>query len=411
MVTGAQLSYLYPGLNSEALTVYDKKLSLSVALAEDELELISTKLTFGPDYTRFRSVCKSWRSAAPKRPQLPWLIVHDDRTLSDVETNFFSLYQFSFETNKFTQICELSESPLLSTVDDLTVCIGSSYGWVAFFNRRTSSVSLSNLLTNSTFDLPNLQNWYDIDSSSDINTHRFSFILTSDPGESFSNCFALIYCPERILYCKVGCSGWIEMHQTDFDGFKKIHFCCYRGRIFFASGIDVFVCDFGWFGWNPSVCKIVSIDSYNTRIRDLLFRIQESYLVESDADLLLALVYGIDCNEDCCEDCDEHYCFQTFKLEFDWQLVKLVEVTTLGDKSLILGLKTTFSLTASKYPGCKENSIYLPLLSYDSVVRRIIQVLVIYDFKEGKSVFIKDDYSPDDAYTIYCAWFTPSLLM
>lgn len=375
----------------------------SMVFSKDELELISRKLTFDPDYIRFRSVCKSWRSAAPKRPQLPWLIVQNDSKLSDKETTLFNLYQFSFEANKFTQIPGLTKSSLPSFNDDLTVCVGSSHGWVALFKHSTSSVWLFNPLTKSTVDLPNLQNWGHICSSSEINTYRFSFNLTSNPSDSLSDCFALIHCSPWILFCKIGSTDWIEMRCPPFEVISDFQFCSYRGKIFVASGIDVYVCDFGWLGWNPSISKIFTVSPKDAPVRNE--RMELSYLVELDGDLLLVLVYY-----GCCIYCYPDYKFQVFKLEFGWQQVKLVELKSLGDKSLFLGLKSAFFLTASKYPGCKPNCIYLPMISYNYKDRSITQLLINYDFEKGESVLVHDDSDPEDLDMFHCAWFTPNLL-
>lgn len=76
-----------------------------------------------------------------------------------------------------------------------------------------------------------------------------------------------------------------------------------------------------------------------------------------------------------------------------------------------MSLDTSFSLIARKYPGCKENSIYLPELSYNFEDRSIIQKLMVHEFDEDTYVFTTKDYFPDNEYRLRCAWFTPSLLM
>lgn len=57
-------------------------------------------------------------------------------------------------------------------------------------------------------------------------------------------------------------------------------------------------------------------------------------------------------------------CGETFKVynvvfsDADGSMVKHVEVETIGDEALFLGKNHSFSLSASKFPGCQPNSIY-----------------------------------------------------
>ncbi|KAL6190134.1 hypothetical protein ACLB2K_036533 [Fragaria x ananassa] len=72
-------------------------------------------------------------------------------------------------------------------------------------------------------------------------------------------------------------------------------------------------------------------------------------------------------------------CGETFKVynvvfsDADGSMVKHVEVETIGDEALFLGKNYSFSLSASKFPGCQPNSIYYTGDS-DTFVIRIFDV-------------------------------------
>ncbi|KAJ8498283.1 hypothetical protein OPV22_008835 [Ensete ventricosum] len=95
------------------------------------------------DYVHFRAVCSTWRSAAvdPRRrpPQLPWLLLHHDRTTNRL--SFFSLSDAKTHSIK-----------LPHRACDCRVCL-SCDGWLVL-KKASSRICLLNPLSRTLLDLP-----------------------------------------------------------------------------------------------------------------------------------------------------------------------------------------------------------------------------------------------------------------
>ncbi|XP_047053304.1 putative F-box protein At5g14160 isoform X2 [Lolium rigidum] len=104
-----------------------------------------------PDYIRFRAVCTSWNRVCVCRdvsndPRVdPWLML-PTKTLEDAK--FFSIPERKNETIRI-----LSTATIFGSV---WTPVGSSHGWLVFFNLNQGTIQLVNPISGGQFELPPL---------------------------------------------------------------------------------------------------------------------------------------------------------------------------------------------------------------------------------------------------------------
>ncbi|XP_038982192.1 uncharacterized protein LOC103697832 [Phoenix dactylifera] len=169
-------------------------------LPEELLELIAKKVGLLSDYIRFRSVCKSWHSAAwpgNLRPHPPILLLPHNRFIDS--RSFFSLY-----TGKTRTI-------FVPGTSNKTI-LASSCGWMLLLDIAAIGVSLRNPVTGAQIQLPPPTSFGErpgLDCS--YLFYRWEGFLSLGPDSSQRDWVVMVLCHDGskdIHYCRPGDGAW-----------------------------------------------------------------------------------------------------------------------------------------------------------------------------------------------------------
>ncbi|KAJ7005733.1 hypothetical protein D5086_004135 [Populus alba] len=325
-------------------------------LPPELLQLITQKQTNLRSCRFVRAVCKSWRSALPKKPhdllgQLPWLLLPYQND-SPNHRGFYNL------ADGKTYRLELPESYEKR-------CCGSSHGWLVMVE-ETPAIFLLNPLTKARIDLPSLstspnfptevvfknsRNLHPSSIRSSKQRLRDRFIrkvrVSVDPSLVSNFMVMAIYGTEHenLAFCASGDIAWTIIRETSPPlNYKDIMF--HGGNFFVIDKVG-----------RVSICKTDNPPSL-IHVADPppvppKMGYKQWYMANLNGSLLLVgrlrkyhvPVYGY-----------ETFSFVAYKLEREES--KWSEVESLGDKMLFLGWNCSHSVSALDFNRCKGDCIY-----------------------------------------------------
>ncbi|KAK4742673.1 hypothetical protein SAY87_000674 [Trapa incisa] len=339
-------------------------------LPKELLEKISLQIPIYSDYIRFRAVCRSFWSSAPRfpyhlPPQLPWLLLPVDSSYS----SFFNLQ------DRRVHYFPRSTGAGPPFPFNRHRCCGSSHGWLAATG-ESPEITLVNPLTMSKVDLPPLTTFpnvvafdyanvgreYIVRNSSgalvtrDLAVMRDSFIekivLSSGPadGPGFV-AVALLTCGDGLAFCRSDDSRWTFVEGAGYYNSDVI----FRDGSFYAlsrAGLLAVITIHGPFSSPPEVNYIPSRGLVNGDLQ---------YLVEAGEDLFLVtryIHYEFEDEESPVRYRTDH--FDVFKLDLCGQpyCPRWVKLEGIGDCMLFVGRNSSLAFRASEFPGCLGNCIY-----------------------------------------------------
>ncbi|KAF8406563.1 hypothetical protein HHK36_008651 [Tetracentron sinense] len=276
-------------------------------LPNDLLEQIMGRISSSADQTRFRAVCKSWKSTGRVRPsnQLPWLLAYDDDSWNQCKL----VDPTSKRTYTVNTIFNGEEEK-----KNITVC-ASKHGWLLL--SMGSSVFLYCPFTNEKINLPNSETPFQIAA--------FSTTPTS-PDCVFFGLFSSIHNTTIISTYRHGEETWTtHIFDNTFNGIKNV---VYSQGIFYCANLRgaLWTFDVAKKDWSmlekPNAVLDVPSSNYQT------------YMVESQGDLiLLVLLHNLG---------SWSRFFKLDRLRMAW-----VKIDSLGDQSLFLGC-SSFSVSATR---------------------------------------------------------------
>ncbi|CAL8995477.1 unnamed protein product [Prunus brigantina] len=330
-------------------------------LPPELVESIAKKLTIYADYLRFRVVCHSWLACVPKTPQhlppqLPWLMLPQSQP-NQTHRAFFNL---SNSRVHFLHLPEASHRKRRC---------GSSHGWLVILD-ETPTVLLVNPLTRAKRHLPPLSAFPNVvrfdysevgreyalqSSSGDVYTRslaqmRDSFlkkvVLSSSPLEASGfTALAILSQTGDLAYCRDGDQSW-----TFIDGARSFSEDVISvNGLFYAvdsKGV-VAVCDVE----GPSAPRVAIIPT--PRLDDAA---DMRYLVNLGADLLLVSRH---LEIERWDNINVNYRTTGFVVfRMNWVGERWEKVENLGERMVFIGENSSFSLSASDFPGSVGNCIY-----------------------------------------------------
>ncbi|KAG7594224.1 hypothetical protein ISN45_Aa01g029930 [Arabidopsis thaliana x Arabidopsis arenosa] len=318
-------------------------------LHEDLIDLLANNLSSNINLLRFRSICKPWRSTIATKKRLH---NHFERNLPTFKkkktvvfpSTFFRVTLPSPCPNKGwliknRQVSESSKNNLLSplsgkpitpsdkTLDLLKLGVSEirqSYN-VQYLTKITKRVSGRDVI---------------VGYKSSANSARVVFL---------NNMFFVVDFKNEIWCCKSGEESrrWTRINNEEAKGFLdiilhkgKVYALDLTGAIWWISLSELSIYQFG-----PST----PLDYYD------IDNCKEKRFVEYRGDLcvLHRFCKKFRVNRVLIE---RTVGFKVYKM--DKNLVKWVEVSSLGDKALIVATDSCFLVLASEYYGCLENAIY-----------------------------------------------------
>ncbi|XP_062197562.1 uncharacterized protein LOC133900432 [Phragmites australis] len=366
--------YVHPPLMEEATAN-----SESPELPEDILMDIFALLEI-PDLVRVGSVCSSWRAAyislhsfgRYRRPQTPCLLY----TSQADGDNVACLYSLS---EKRVYKLTLPEPPIRSRY-----IIGSSQGWVVTADER-SELHLVNPITGEQIALPSvttieqvkpiyddagviqqyeLLQYYGEEVIGDPSIHALdnlrdklytkAFVFSDSSTGSYI--VVLIHNPiYQLSFARAGDSKWTWLPpNAEYDD------CIYMDGLLYAltsmCGIDAFDLT------GPTIVRKVVMDDTKYYIYEHLYMAQapsgDVLLVSREQDVAV----GDDEGEDAPERDISEIIMETRKImlyKVDIAAKELVEINSILDHVLFLGLSQSHCLSAEEYPQLKSNHVYL----------------------------------------------------
>ncbi|CAL9072833.1 unnamed protein product, partial [Musa textilis] len=307
------------------------------------------------DYVHFRAVCTTWRSAAvdPRRrpPQLPWLLLHHDRT-----TN--RLYFFSFSDAKTHSI------RLPDRACDCHICL-SCDGWLVL-KKASSRICLLNPLSRTLIELPpvfkllrapQLRRSYQditIDIMKRYNVRAIAMSSNPRARQHWTIQASFRFMPDLPVLASLRLSDWYSWtlidHSTMYDDVICIKETFYTVNE--AGQVAVF---------NSRLEKMAMVGS-PTRT-SIFFRSWR--LVESSGELLVLrnVLFELTPTVDK-KNPNQLPVYSTdrveiFRLKSIAGKLCLVTAKCLDDQILFVGLGRSFARHATSYPPARRNSMFL----------------------------------------------------
>ncbi|OIT04254.1 PREDICTED: uncharacterized protein LOC109224130 [Nicotiana attenuata] len=301
-------------------------------LSDLVLDLIFQKLPSCSDCLCFGAVCKSWlffvsnnydalqqRGDTNSIAELPLLMIFKG-PIGDMPAINTSLYSVT----KGKIVLDL-EIPLRYWTHE---CVGSSHGWLAF--QAPNSFVLFNPFTHEKINLPPLE----------FDAHKV--ILSKNPSTSTYDyevaAMSTSWTEDKVAILKPGRKTWIPIHGIIRGCNDMIY---YDDRYYIVT----------YYG------KVLSIDNTTLKYKEIAppstyKEFKEFYLVKTTTNELLRV-----------EILRPHAKPTSVKI---WKLVArpttqqsmFVELDNLGDEVLFLSQHCSISVLASKFSGCKANSIF-----------------------------------------------------
>ncbi|AAG30996.1 putative F-box protein [Arabidopsis thaliana] len=297
-------------------------------LHEDLIDLLANNLSSNINLLRFRSICKPWRSTVATKKRLH---NHFERNLPTFKKKKTVVSPSTFFRVTLPSPCR-------------------NKGWL-IKNRQVSESSKNNLLSplsgktitpsDKTLDLLKVECFRD--------SSILQLFADSDRVVFLDNVFFVVDFKNEIWCCKSGeeTRHWTRINNEEAKGFLdiilhkgKIYALDLTGAIWWISLSELSIYQYG-----PST----PVDFYE------IDNCKEKRLVEYCGELCVVhRFYKKFCVKRVLT--ERTVCFKVYKM--DKNLVEWVEVSSLGDKALIVATDNCFLVLASEYYGCLENAIY-----------------------------------------------------
>ncbi|KAJ4764983.1 F-box protein skip23 [Rhynchospora pubera] len=339
-------------------------------LQMDLISLITKKLCDLPDFTRFRTVCKTWSSAPPSGcpPQFPWLLEWQGEEPFTLvlkrEQKFYSL--FSGETGKIRiDECHCGKE-----------FRGPCQGYLILLQRQGeySGISLFNPLTKDEISLPPLPFGLHWPVYTNINqTGKEVVVVDQDlfkPGEK-----------GKLGYHRADNNEWIHV-EGEFRN------CCYSYGMFFSTkaGRETEI-------YNLTTKKLLhKVPPPEGEIESQGSSVSASVYLVGSSEEILRVSWYMDWNKGRVEES----VFHIHRLDIHgakghpfW-----VKISSIDDRMIFLDEFNGFSISAKPFTGFQGNCIYF--------LHHWLQKLHRYDIKSGIFETVPCPFEE-------CTWFVPSL--
>ncbi|GLT42091.1 hypothetical protein SLA2020_161110 [Shorea laevis] len=386
-----------------------------LVLPSHVLESIFQRLPL-QDLVRIKAVSSTWKSFAEAvllskscLQRVPWLMFpppkeaefDDDDEEEDEEecyVNAPSCCLMNVEENIVYY--------LKKTTSDLFFkfkCIGSSHGWLIFFDDTTKSPFLLNPLTEHRIQLPLLEPHLKSVLKERSILIPVKAILTAEPDGEYG---IVVICDSRVGlgFYKNGDSSWtiIEGSSKNYDDI----ICCKNQLYAIRYSLNGVVETWDLQGCRPKKKFTIAAnypDIYEDEAGDCTL---SSYLVESRGEILL-VVRVIEEEEFLFNPAHRTKLFHAYKLDIKRE--KWVELKSLGDRSLFLGINHSASISTKDLQTCKPNSIYFT----DDFWFQILHSpcghdMGIYCLEDGCFLPVQDHFElPEEIRPLLC-WIVPN---
>ncbi|KAF9588063.1 hypothetical protein IFM89_007304 [Coptis chinensis] len=314
------------------------------------LSLINERLSL-LDLIRFSCVCPTWRSVSAseishRRYQLPWLILPNEVEPNSNEEGSSSRDRFRGLSGMYTRSRKqdsIYRDGLLSFYSILErkiykveipnkhrIC-GTYYGWLLTIGEN-SDMRLFHPFTGKVLDLPPLKFRQCLRYKYRLET---GFLYNATINTNTKECGI---CNIQVDECPF--ASWIAL------GIEREHH--YNGLLYYKG--EYYALRFG-----GDLVLVKGLDgaplptaSLVTSSRNFNFSRDGIYLVATSSDLLKVTRF-----------CDNSRATQRFLVhKLDFAETKWLEVESLSNCALFVGVNDSFSIVASDFPGCHENCIY-----------------------------------------------------
>ncbi|PKU66153.1 probable F-box protein At1g44080 [Dendrobium catenatum] len=357
-------------------------------LPRDLLLHISEHFTTFVDFIRFRSVCSSWRSAASTRrvpPSLPLLAFPPVDPDDSNPTCFF----LSVSEARFLKQC------LPNSCRDKRF-IGSANGWFVMRGKDpfTSDASLLNPLTGTEIHLPPLCPHHFGRTGVEF---VFKIVVSSPVAAGQISAIAILGCSMQLALTRPGADEWTLFGSS--PNYQDALF--FGGRFLVVDRFKrVFACEVD----ESSGPRLVEVMRYVSPI-PFLWR-ERCYLVDSAGELMMVIRLFDATNA------VKTTGFEVFKVDPNHRN-QWIEVSSLGDRSLFVGLNRSISIRAREHPGCIENCIYFADddFSHSGWFSGHKFDIGVFNLGNSSIDFFPDYHSKEECYfSRPSLWFSPSLV-
>ncbi|XP_049348511.1 F-box protein At2g17690-like [Solanum verrucosum] len=311
-------------------------------LQPELLALIARRLNLIEDYSIFRTVCKSWHSAATKNnfnsdlPRVPWLMLAEEDGSSSCR-KFFSLYNGMILKKRIPKASR-------------KLCM-ESLGWLITVGEDEGEVSLLHPFSGVQIELPHQNSTADYSGRRTGNQCTFfkKAVLSASPSHT-SDYILMVIDGGYIKFWKRGDLRW---NKIILDlGTRSPRFARGRDLVYFN----------GYFYSVDCLGRIIVYDVAGPQYpRSLLVAqipfghrgfVGELYILESLESLFVVSRKGVHLRyfRDGTTD------FRVFQV--DLASGKGTETRELGDRAFFVGYNASISVQASQFPGIKPNHIY-----------------------------------------------------
>lgn len=351
------------------------------------VNITSKFLRSAADFLRFRSVCRSWRSALPLSrchlpPQLPILLVI---------SAFEDWITFRLTGDSAGHCCRTGIFAYIS-------CLGSSYGWLILFHEGSKEVSLFNPYTAEAIPLPSLTPLLDkIEQENgnkpDDGATVEHALLSSDP--TLHRDFVVIVFLEavhlRCVTCRPGERSWTANPNSIFLdlrltipgedlSFPMMEVVPYgEGRLCAIYGDNRY---WAVLGVDPGPPGRVKVTAWG-RLPSCVPHTIPSALVPSAGELLLVTW----CHERTAN-ATRDLILRVFRFDPGEMGREAVasEVEDIGDRMLFLGKNHSVSVAARDFTGFQGNAIYY--VDYELILGKMMTALCVFRLRSSETAYV-----------------------
>ncbi|URE04659.1 F-Box protein [Musa troglodytarum] len=335
-------------------------------LPHDLLHLVAAKLVRISDYIRFRSVCKSWRSAATPanlRPQPPLLMLpYHPFTHA---RSFFSL-----STGKVHAL-SLAESYG-------KIVLNSAHGWSVMLDITTAALCLLNPITGAQIDLPSTADFYRLRAARvspdlrnyEVTDHKgrrdklgfnMSFVvypwevfLPTNPSSTGNDegCFVFISIlhSRDVIYCTPGDKAWTTLEDVlEARAWSMAH---REGRLYVLDGHrNLYMFDMADPSRPPAPLLTVTVPLGLAPLFSLA--------CTTSRELLLVTCNPRDAHGDGPHEDDDGEFFQAFRVDVRGDSPEWSEVESVGERAVFWTERQCWLVDVGDFHGCREGCVYL----------------------------------------------------
>lgn len=377
------------------------------------LHAISSNLRRIPDYISFRSVCRSWRSAAnPARlPHQPVLLLLPYDPASDARA-FFDVTSGHHFLRHLPEAC------------DKYVC-GSGFGWLVLMD-ADSALSLWNPFTRATIDLPrpfSLPSYlgirFPLFEENRRDDHNLVIVngqvrkgyplrvsVSSRPGASDCTVVVVLAESKDFAYCRLGDEEWTVAKTTSASNVASVVLHEGRFYVFDDEGAGLVL------EYPPPPGQFASL--IPAPQFGYSFLINRLYVVLDGERLLMVLYYDqLDGHDGEGEHVEEiKGKVGVFVLDLHGEDLEWMEVGTVGDSVLFLsGAHSTVACVVRDLAGCREDTIYFSSLCHSTKgkLQPGVPHIEMYDMSTNQFQVIKCPWLVITDGFPNATWITPSI--